>query len=443
MFETDRSGIKFGPFWIRPGLTRINAAAVMFGSFSTIPMIVVMGLMQPYILNEIIHIPMGEQGTVTGRLMLLQEFVTILLVGLMGAWSDQVGRRFVFVAGFLMLGAGYLVYPLAGSETELIIYRLVFAVGVAMAPVMLSTTIQDTPQEVSRGKWLGISVILQGFGVVLIATALLSQAPGWFTAYGFDAVMAGRLAFWCATGFCVFAALVLHASLADSVPGGKQRTSIFVGLRHGISRGMENPRLALSFAAAFVGRGDLVIIGSFLTLWVTQAGIDQGMTTAAAVGRAGMMFGIVQLSTIVWAYFMGMIADRVNRVTGLCIALTMAAIGYTAMGLYADPFDGSMVAIAVLLGAGEVSVMVSAGALVGQEAGWKKRGAVIGVFNLVGGIGIMTVGYAGGIVFDVIGRTTPFTIMGIVNGLLAIVGLLVRLRSGEPVTENQTEEIEG
>jgi len=122
---------------------------------------------------------------------------------------------------------------------------------------------------------------------------------------------------------------------------------------------------------------------------------------------------------------------------GLCIALTMAAIGYAAMGLFADPFDGSMFALAILLGAGEVSVIVTAGSLLGQEAGWKKRGAVVGVFNLMGGIGIMTVSYFGGIIFDEIGRSAPFTVMGILNGILLIAGLVVRFRSGEPITKQQ------
>ncbi len=439
MFEADQSGIKFGPLWIRPGLTRTNVVAVMFGSFSTVAMIVVMSLMQPYVLTEIVKIPEAEQGMVTGRLHMLQELVTIMLVGFMGAWSDRVGRRFVYVLGFIIVGIGYFIYPLATTETDLILYRLVFAVGVAMIPVMLSTTIQDVPQEMSRGKWLGISNVLQGLGVVLISTAILSQAPGWFVASGFDPVMAGRLTFWCATGFCLFAALVLRATLATTVPGGKQHESLFTGLSHGIRRGLQNPRLALAYGAAFIGRGDLVIVGSFLTLWVTQAGVDQGMTTANAVGRAGMMFGLVQISALAWAYIMGMLTDRINRVAGLCIALTMATIGYGMMGLFADPFNGSMILLAVLLGAGEVSVIVTAASLLGQEAGWKKRGAVVGVYNLMGGIGIMAVSYFGGIIFDDIGRSAPFTAMGGLNGLLLIAGLIVLSRSGEPDTEQQEE----
>jgi len=438
MIDADQPGSKFGPFWIRPGLTRTNVAAVMFGSFSTIGTIVAISLLQPYILNEIAHIPMDKQGTVTGRLSLLQEFVTILLVGLMGAWSDRIGRRIIYVAGFLILGAGYFVYPFATSEAELAIYRLVFAVGVAMVPVMLSTMVQDTPQERSRGKWLGANVVVQSLGVLLIATVILSQAPAWFAVRGFDPVMAGRMAFWTTTVFCVFAAVVLRLSLASGVPGGKQRVSLLTGLRQGLSRSRQNPRLALAFGAAFVGRGDLVIVGSFLTLWITQAGIEQGMTTAESVALAGKTFGIVQLSAMLCAYAMGMLSDHVNRVTGLCIALAMAAISYIAMGLFADPFDGSMIPYAVLVGAGEIGVIVATGALLGQEAGWKSRGAVIGASNLIGAIGMMTVGYFGGIIYDGIGRTAPFTVMGVLNGCLLIVALFVRYRWG--TSDEQTRQ---
>ena len=63
--------------------------------------------------------------------------------------------------------------------------------------------------------------------------------------------------------------------------------------------------------------------------------------------------------------------------------------------------------------------------MLGQEAGTRKRGAIVGSFNLAGGIGIMFGGYVGGLVFDAIGRTAPFIMMGILNGLLLLLGLAV------------------
>ena len=434
MLKPDPAGLRISPLgiWVRPGLTGKNVAAVLFGSFSTIALIVFMSMMQPYILNAILHVPAGEQGFLTGRLHLLQEIITIGLVGFMGAWSDRVGRRRVYVLGLTFLGLGYLIYPLATNELQLTLYRCVFAVGAAAAPVMLSTTVQDTPQEISRGKWVGLNNIFQGFGVLLIATAILSQAPDWFTGRGFDAVTAGRFTFWMATGFCIVAALILSRGIEQGTPAEATKSSVAEQLGRGLRAGWNNPRLALAFGAAFIGRGDLVVIGSFLTLWITQYGIAEGLTTAEAVGRAGMLFGLVQIAALLSAFAVGMMADRINRVTGLCLALGTAAASYTLVGFVDNPLGSGMIPAALFLGLGEISVIVTGGALLGQEADIKERGATVGAFNLMGGIGILTASFFGGLIYDSIGHTSPFTMMGILNAVLLLVGLVVRSRSGQP-----------
>ena len=125
---------------------------------------------------------------------------------------------------------------------------------------------------------------------------------------------------------------------------------------------------------------------------------------------------------------MGMISDRVNRTTGLAIALTLASIGYFAMGQVTDPFSNQLLPAAILLGIGETSVIVGAGTLMGQEAVPRIRGAIVGVYGLMGGLGIMAAMAVGGIVFDEIARTAPFTMMGITNAILMLVALLVRLK---------------
>jgi MFS family permease len=175
-----------------------------------------------------------------------------------------------------------------------------------------------------------------------------------------------------------------------------------------------------------------VVVGNFFTLWVTQYAIEQGMSTAEGVAKAGMLFGIIQVSALLWAFFMGLIADRINRVTSLIVALGFATVGYSLMGQVEDPFGPALIPIAILLGIGEVSVIVGGGALLGQEAQVTLRGAIIGLFNLLGGIGIMAAATAGGIIFDSIARNAPFTMMGIMNGLLLLCAVLVRVRAGEP-----------
>ena len=80
------------------------------------------------------------------------------------------------------------------------------------------------------------------------------------------------------------------------------------------------------------------------------------------------------------------------------------------------------------MGVGEISTIITGSALIGQEAPAERRGSVIGVFSLIGAMGILMGTYFGGIVFDEFGRTAPFMMMGIVNGLVALFALYVYFR---------------
>ena len=99
------------------------------------------------------------------------------------------------------------------------------------------------------------------------------------------------------------------------------------------------------------------------------------------------------------------------------------------MGLIENPLGGWMIPAAILLGMGEISVLIAAGALLGQEARAETRGAVVGVFGLLGGVGILFVTYVGGLVFDGLGRTAPFVMVALLSLLLLGAAALVRRRA--------------
>jgi predicted MFS family arabinose efflux permease len=65
-------------------------------------------------------------------------------------------------------------------------------------------------------------------------------------------------------------------------------------------------------------------------------------------------------------------------------------------------------------------------------------GAAAGMFNVVGTFGILFATLIGGEVFDLIGYTAPFTMMAIVNGVVAVVALViyVKLRNSAPADDN-------
>ena len=192
-----------------------------------------------------------------------------------------------------------------------------------------------------------------------------------------------------------------------------------------------NPRIAIVYASAFVGRGDLVVIGTFLSLWVVKIGTEHDLSTAAGLARAAVLFGAATLAGIFWAPIMGWIIDRVARLTAFCIAYALAALSYFLLSQIGDPFSNLAIPAVILIGISETSVIVANISFLGQEAPKEIRGAVIGVNNLVGSLGVIFAGYVGGQLFDLWMPTGPFAMMAILNILLFLAAFMVRRRMPE------------
>jgi MFS family permease len=435
---TNQKQLQIGPLWFQPGVTGVNLATMFFAAFGTMAMVSFMSFMQPYVLTELLHVPEANQGSLTGNLHAFQEVIFIALAGFVGAVSDRVGRPLVFGAGFIVLAAGYALYPMADAVWQLYIIRGLFAVGVVMTAVMLSACIVDYIQERSRGRWLGTTSIFNGLGIVTMA-ALLSRLPAMYQNNGADSLLAGKYTFWTIAGMCLIVGLVLALGLYRSKPTGREAEPLVKQFAEGIRIGVANPRLAIAYGGAFIGRGDFAVIGAFFSLWLTQAGIEQGMTPAEALQKAGLLFAMIQICALLWAPVMGYITDRLDRITAVVIGLALAGVGYISMSQVPDPFGTAMYPAGLLLGMGETGVIVSVGALLGQESDSPYRGSIVGVFGLIGGFGILATTFIGGQLFDAVGRTAPFLAMGVLNLLLMMAALYVRARS--PAIQNNAQTI--
>ena len=91
--QPDPAGVKFGPFWLTPGVNRLNACTYFVSSFTFVTLVTFLNFVQPYILEEILSVPVGQQGAVTGYLNFIHEGTALLIMGIVGAISDRSGRR--------------------------------------------------------------------------------------------------------------------------------------------------------------------------------------------------------------------------------------------------------------------------------------------------------------------------------------------------------------
>ena len=354
--------------------------------------------------------------------------MTLLLFVPAGVLMDRVGRKPVYSAGFVLLALAYSLYPLSRSVDELTIFRMIYAIGIVAVTGGLSTVMIDYPAERSRGKLIAMTGFLNGLGIVVL-NRFFGGLPQQLVAKGFSGNDAGLYTHLAVAGVSLVAAVVVGFGLKGGTPvSSHERPALRTLFISGISC-TKNPKILLSYAAAFVARGDQSIIGTFLPLWGTTAGIAMGMAPAEAVKKGMMIFIISQAAALLWAPVIGPLIDRWNRVTALVVCMGLASIGYLSLGLIGNPYEPGSILFFVLLGIGQISSFLGAQSLIGQEAPKAERGSVIGMFNISGAIGILVITLIGGRLFDSMSPKAPFMVVGAINALVMFGALYVRLKA--------------
>jgi MFS family permease len=426
--STPHAGHKLGPVRLMPGVTRGHTLSYLWAAFVSIGIFTYATSLQPYLLQVNIGVPPEQRGAVSGNLQFWQEVVALVMVGFFGAWSDRVGRRTVYIIGFLIAALAYAAYPFANDLGQLMIYRLIFAVGIAALGGMLATVLADYPVDADRGKLTGISFFLNAVGALLFF-AVLSRLPQYYQNAGFDEVGSGRAAYLTIAAVCLVSAVVMLGLKPGRPDQVTKREPLMTLLRQGLAAG-RNPRIALAYGASFAARADLVIVALFLSLWVQSAAIADGYSAADATAKQGALFGIVQGCAMLWAPFFGWLADKINRVTLVILATLLSIAGYGWMGYTPDPAaSAAAFGAAAMLGIGQASGILASQVLIGQEAPGPIRGAVIGMVGFFGAVGILVISKVGGWAFDAWRPGAPFIIMAGANVVLLVFALYVRFAS--------------
>ena len=312
----------------------------------------------------------------------------------------------------------------------MIVYRVIFAIGAAALSAQIPTVGNDYTQEKSRGRLFGFSGVMNGFGVIFMSAGL-AQVPRLLSGLGASPEQAGTGMFLIAAVLCVVSAGVLYLGLRPGVPEGvsaEQRPPISE-LAAGGLRAARNPRIVLSYLAAFAGRSDNAIKGLFVSAWVIQVAPEAGVGVPEALAHAGRLMGLMGAVTLVWVPLFGLLLDRLNRVTGMAIAMLLASAGYGSMWFITSPLDSAMIPAFVLLSIGQGSAIIASVTLVGQEASPAERGTIVATNGWFGAVGILIASLLGGYLFDLWGPWAPFVMIGVFQAGVFLFAVFVRLLS--------------
>lgn len=427
---------RFGPVWLQEGVTSGNMMALILGGLTTIGLLTFIALGTPYVLTVYLDIPQSQQGALSGYLHTFQEVVALAVFAPLGIMADRIGRRSVYVGSFLIMGIGYGMYSYASSVPELYAYRFVYAIGVAGCTGMLGTITADYSLDRSRGLLVAAVGVLNAIGVI-VGAIVLGKLPQMFVNGGASPEAAGHDAFLVVAAICVVVGLLLAFGLKGGTPVDKaHRLSLPELVRSGLAEA-RNPRIALSYACGFIARSDLVLLGTYSVLWGTTVASSRGLPAAEALAAGRNIFTIASTAALLWLFVIGVVIDRVNRVTAIVICMSIASIGYLGTMFVDDPLSSSAIPLFALLGVGQISAFAGAQTLISKEAPPKSRASVIGMFNVFGAAGILVSTSIGGILFDRIGPHAPFVMIGVLTLLLVAGAVFVRIRAPGPLSDRE------
>jgi MFS family permease len=384
---------------------------------------------------QAMEIPKDQWGLYTGRLRAVQEIFYISLMGVFGAASDKLGRRGIYTFGLTFISAGLALYPWATSIAQLVAFRSLIGLGGAAMMAMLVAVIADYTENETRSRANG----LQGFFVTLGALffSVLGFMPMFFKNAGYEELDAMRATFAICGGIGLFAALLAYFGLSKTLAVTQAESdTLLYRMGQGLKAARQDSRIALSYGAAFISRGDLAVAGAFMGLWIgkyasTVMSLDSSAITQEVTIRVLTTIG----GALTGSLLLGFLFERVNRITAVSIASGLAAISYSAMSQVNNPMEGWVFGLLFFIGVSEISAFVSSQALVGEYAPDKVRGAVIGFFGVSGAIGILAGSLIGGQLFEKIGPGSPFLLFGFLNLLVCIWSLRVNQKNNQGSSE--------
>ncbi|OQR92051.1 hypothetical protein THRCLA_08798, partial [Thraustotheca clavata] len=405
-------------FALKENVTTTNFITFIVASGLAICMYVFLSSTQGFVLGQVLNVPVSKIGDISGNLTLLDEILSLGMVYFWGIYSDRIGRNSIYAMGFGFIGIGLIAYPFASDyNIDLIVFRAIYALGAAATSAMLTAVLADYAGDHDRGKISGLVGLMSGVGALFavfvflrLPTKFHDPIQGLRITYGIVgsvAILFGIFLLWgLKPKFRQKTPLLLH----DDEQRLRRAPTIWNGYKAGL-RAAKDGKVLLGYMGSFLARGDTIIITIFLPLWVYKyykehhlcdsTDLDIPEDCHKAYITASIVSGVVQTAALVTAPLFGCLGDCFYRPLVVLMSTIIGFSGYLWMFLSTDPTSPIMYVVAIVVGIGEMGIVVSSLSLVTSKAiPCQLRGSVSGAYSFFGTIGILISSKLGGYLFD-------------------------------------------
>ncbi len=324
-----------------------------------------------------------------------------------GAISDWLGKRKpLAVIGYGLAAFTKPIFPLASSVGWLVAARFIDRIGKGIRGAPRDALVADIAPEHLRGASFGLRQSLDTVGAFLgpaIAIGLM-----WLTASNFQAV------FWFAVIPAFLSlALILFAVHEPERPEGLRR------VRAPLSR-TELRQLGSSYWWV-VAVATVFTLARFSEAFL----ILRAQAVGLPIFLVPLVLVVMNIAYALAAYPAGVLSDRANRMTVLAFGLALLIAADLMMGFAAGLIGVAIGVVLWGLHMGFTQGLLAT--LIADVAPSELRGTAYGIFNLLGGVGLLAASIMAGALWDFVGPEGTF-FAGAVLAALALAGLLTLRR---------------
>jgi MFS family permease len=419
----NRSGY-LGHIKLAPGVTVTQAVVLVIVGVIGNLVTLLIPIMQPYILQNQLHLDTAIYGRVAGDLALVQNAVMLLFVTLLGAFGDRFGRKLLMYGSMAAMGIGCLLYPFITSLAVAVLLNFIVGLGLASFYAAVGASVFAYPDNASRGQFVSALIITQTITTSIMIGFVGTHLPKWLTGMGYSQQVAGGAVFWllastCVVGFYATSIGFERKGSSPKSPGkfdvAAEIRGLFALLGEVLRYAKLHPRFGMLLLMSCAFRADLVVVMTFLSVWVVSAARVVGIDSADALRVIGSLLILFQISNLVGTLVSGYFADRVDRHGLLMFALAMGGTMFLSPLLVRDILSWQIYAVVSLVGLSEGVSAIATQSLLGQETPAHLRGSVTGAFTVIGMLGAMIVNFAGGQLFDKVSYVGPFLMVAAMN----------------------------
>ncbi|MBF0246967.1 MAG: MFS transporter [Alphaproteobacteria bacterium] len=407
----------------------------LLSALSTIFMTLAIAV-QPLYLRNVLGISFEMAGSINASVQVVTEILDMMLIGYLGFLSDRYGRIPIMMIGFIVaaIGAALATFSLElgaaigiGGLAFYYLMRIVMSLGTGAVWPQLSTLAGDFTTFENRARQMSNTAFMMAFGATLVYAVLmqLPQHAGIWTVMLLPALIA------------IAGAWLTRHRLIDVAPRLDEKKMPWDRIRALLA---SEQRLRLTFASAFFARSDMVFIGLFLMLWYIYFADLVGIGQEEAAAHAGKLIGLFGAVVLITLPFWGWLIERYDRVSAIILGMALSGAGFLLYGFIVNPFDWGIIVPTVLVAVGQAGCLVAPQVLTLDLTPKEIRGSVFGLFNLMGGIGIIIFIQIGGYLYDTVGPHAPFMMIGVLNlviMLYAVWVLRASLRARKPAFEEE------